>query len=371
MRKKVLIISHAPVVPFIDINEQYAAAFPKADYSVTITYLTGEIKENEKPLVCDQFFSFKFTKKQLRGLKINAIAILMQHCRKEHYDVVICHRYKACYVMQWVALFVRIPRIIFVMHALKTMHSVGRRCLTTLLHQSSMRYAGVSNAVRDDLRQSLRRIAPDQIVTLYNVIDIPATDALLFSTIEARTKLALPDTFIIGHLGRLEANKDQKTLLHAFALLHQHYPATHLVIMGAGVLAVDLQSLAKQLNIDHAVTFTGHVNEGFRYMRAFDVFTLSSKQEAFGRVLLEAMVAEIPVVATRAFGIPEVIGDAGIIVAAEDASALRNGLEKIVMMTRTERITLGNTGRKRAISSFSPSAFHKQLAELLPNYVFS
>src|SRR5258708_4736800 len=66
----------------------------------------------------------------------------------------------------------------------------------------------------------------------------------------------------------------------------------------------------------------GYLPQGFGLLKAFDVFVLTSIKEAFGRVLLEAMIAKVPIIATKTNGIPEVVGDAGILIDPMDPAQL-------------------------------------------------
>ena len=86
------------------------------------------------------------------------------------------------------------------------------------------------------------------------------------------------------------------------------------MILGDGQLENTLKQHAKTLSISDNVTFTGFVPEAFCTMKAFDTYVTSAIQEAFGRVLLEAMIARIPIIATRVNGMPEVLGDTGALV---------------------------------------------------------
>ena len=76
---------------------------------------------------------------------------------------------------------------------------------------------------------------------------------------------------------------------------------------------------------------------GYRYMQAFDCFILSSIQEAFGRVLLEAMIAKLPIIATRVHGIPEVVGEAGILIKPGDTAAFTNAMKQVYVLSEQER----------------------------------
>src|SRR5262249_15548006 len=150
-------------------------------------------------------------------LKIQAILKLYALTQKKQFHLVICHRYKPTYIMLWVSHFCKVPLLISVMHELGTMSPLHRQLLIACLSRKNLLFAGVSNAVRDDIRNSLWCIPKERIITLYNVIDVELTEPQLHDKQNARTQLALPqEAVLFGHLGRLVKNKDQASLIHAF-----------------------------------------------------------------------------------------------------------------------------------------------------------
>jgi hypothetical protein len=94
-------------------------------------------------------------------------------------------------------------------------------------------------------------------------------------------------------------------------------------------------------------------------MKAFDFFVLSSVEEAFGRVLIEAMIARVPVIGTRINGIPEVVGDAGYLVEARDSHALSTMLIQMANLPQTELRELGEKGYQRVKMHFSTDKFNE------------
>jgi glycosyltransferase involved in cell wall biosynthesis len=101
-------------------------------------------------------------------------------------------------------------------------------------------------------------------------------------------------------------------------------------------------------------------------MKAFDVYVTSSTQEAFGRVLLEAMVAQIPVIATRVNGMPEVLGTTGVLVNPKDPENLAAAMLKLYQASQGEREGVAARGYARALSAFSIPRFAEVLGNLLP-----
>jgi glycosyltransferase involved in cell wall biosynthesis len=152
-------------------------------------------------------------------------------------------------------------------------------------------------------------------------------------------------------------------LIQAFSLIKSACPRAKLMIIGKGELEAELKTQAAALGLHQDVIFTGFLNHGFRYMKAFDSFVLSSKQEAFGRVLLEAMIAKVPVIATRVHGIPEVVGDAGLLVNAGDAVTLANCMQQIYNMPAEKHEELTEKAYQRMAEQFSIPVFKEHFAK--------
>lgn len=367
MRKNILILGHNYATQFIDIYNQYTKLFDKDKFKVTVAYLTGEPNEEVKKrtLASDVLF-LNITKKNIRTLKINAIRKLLALCREKNFQLVICHRYKPTYIMLWVAQFHKIPALIFVMHELRTMSALARQLLLTVLFRKrNMLLAGVSDAVRDDMRKNLWGVPKEHIVTLYNMIDVEITEPQLLTREDARNVLHLSeDAFVFGNIARLAVNKDHESLIQAFSLIKPHCPKAKLILIGAGELEVRLKEQVRGCGFSDDVIFTGFLPNGFRYMKAFDCFVLSSTQEAFGRVLLEAMLAKRPIIATKANGIPEVVGDTGTIIQPKKPEACASAMHNIYTLSQEERDTMGEKAYQRAKLNFSIPKFCEQFWQL-------
>lgn len=113
------------------------------------------------------------------------------------------------------------------------------------------------------------------------------------------------------HAGALVPHKDQATLLRAVRLVCDVHPALRLLLLGDGPLRTSLTALARDLGLGGSVSFLGHRDDVGDYIALADVFILSSCEEGLGTVLLDAMNAGVPTVATSAGGIPDLYGVEG------------------------------------------------------------
>lgn len=138
--------------------------------------------------------------------------------------------------------------------------------------------------------------------------------------------------FTIAAVGRLSREKGFDRLIEAVAGLVADGKDVRLVIMGDGYLKGELFLKVNELGIGDRVMFSGYVDGAGRYLPHFDLFAMPSLTEGLPMVLLEAMTAEVPIVATYVGGIPEVLdqGEAGILVGAGDVKALKAGIEEVM-----------------------------------------
>lgn len=300
----VLQICHSHYPPFLDCARQYAALFKGTEYKILTLYLTGE--SNSEVIhgsASDKVIFLSYKSNQVSGLKLDAIKQIRQLNKEYRFKFCIAHRVKPTYV----ALLATNLPVISVHHNYNDYSRWSRRLLVNFF-KARLLMLGVSNSVRDDLRQDLTGWNIDNIQTLYNRIDVETTQLSMMSKEEARNSLNLPQqAWVIGNVGRLHHDKDQATLIEAFAKSLAQMPQNSLlVIIGKGPLEKSLKQLTERLNVTNHIIFTGNVPDAKRYFKAFDVFALSSNAEPFGMVLLEAMAADLPIICSDCGGGGEV-----------------------------------------------------------------
>lgn len=333
--RHVLQFCHGYDGPFLDCARQYASLFAGKGYRVTTVFLTGAA-DPDVVADCgsDEVLFMEFSSKAIRGLKLGAIRELRSIVASRHFSFCIAHRFKPVYIA---LLATRLP-VIGVHHAFGDYQRRSRKLFANLFRKR-LSLLGVSDSVRDDMRKSLPAWPAERIETLYNRIDVEQLQGSQFSAEDARVELGLsPSAWIVGNVGRLHPDKDQATLLRGFALALPSLPEnSQLVILGKGRLEESLKELARELGIGANVMFLGQVADARRYFKAFDVFALSSDHEPFGMVLLEAMVAGVPVVATSCGGAREVVEDVGLLFPLGDEQRLAQGLMHMAGLNADQR----------------------------------
>lgn len=293
---------HAP--PFDDVARQWRVLFEETDYKVLTVFLTGQFDAQVEKLVdSDKTVFLEYRSKDLRGLKLKAIREIKRLNDRYNFEFAIAHRYKSIYI----ACHLHGLPVYGVAHAYGVFEGFWRKRFA-YRQRKSLSIFGVSNAIRDDVRQSLTKYPVDKIQTFYNHINIEKYQHGQVDKLAARDVLNIPqDTYVIGNVGRLHPDKDQATLIKGFALAE--LSDAILVIIGAGRLEGELKALAASLGVSERVLFAGTIPQAWQYFKAFDLFVLTSDHEPFGMVLLEALVAGVDVVTTREGGAAEVAGE--------------------------------------------------------------
>ena len=196
---------------------------------------------------------------------------------------------------------------------------------------------------------------PGRVRRVYHGLEPPVTRALEREGQRIRAELGVgADDFLVGNVGRLALQKGQRHLIAAMPLLLQRVPRAHAVIAGGGDLEDYLRDLAEEAGVAERVHVLGPRKDVPALMHAIDVFAMPSIWEGFGLVLLEAMAAGRPIVASRVATIPEVVVDSetGLLVPAGDPQALADALAELADQPALAH-QLGESGRERLRRQFS------------------
>lgn len=355
----VLQICHCYYPPFLDCARQYSVLFKGSGIKVTTVYLTGEPDPAvEQATDSDEVIFLGYKSKEVAGLKLGAIRKIREIVEAKPYLFCIAHRSKPTYL----ALMATKLPVISVRHSFNVFDRFSRRLLMNLFRKRLLILA-VSNAVRDEIRADLPNWPHEKIETLYNHIDVDALKSSLLTRDSAREYLGLPEkAWVMANVGRLHPDKDQATLIRAFAKALPRLPhESLLLIMGAGPLEQNLKQLANELGVDKQVIFTGQVPDARKYFKAFDMFVLTSDHEPFGMVLLEAMAADLPIICSNCGGGAEVVGDVGLLFEFGNANELS---EAMLKMTHDGGAYSSEKSRMRLNEVFSDEAAKRRFWEL-------
>ncbi len=360
-KKTVLQLCHDYSVPYLDVARQYASLFKGTDYRVITVYLIGD-KNSEVVHYTDsdEVLFLENRSKELRGLKRKQIKQVKQLCQQYDFDFIIAHRYKAMFIARHID---NMP-VIGIHHSYGNYLRFMRRWYVNH-HVKNLYLVGVSNAIRDDIRHYLPNYPQEQIQTLYNRININAVMEAQVPRYEAREHLGIAqDAYVFSNVGRLHPDKDQKTLISAFAKVADKLPKAILMILGKGRLEAALKQQVKDLGLSNKVIFTGMVANAVNYYRAFDAFILSSDYEPFGMVLLEAIMAEVPIIATNVGGAKEIISQPEWLFNVGDDNTLAERMLSMYQLDSSQRAVVNTKNKQFLEANFTDDAVKKAFWQL-------
>ena len=181
-------------------------------------------------------------------------------------------------------------------------------------------------------------VEPERVFSLYYGVDIDNSPKKEGDSPPVRQKWNIPeDAVVIGLVGRLEPSKGQDVLLQALAKIYAEYPQVHVLLVGDPPpegLGYDqkLKALAQELQVSDRVHFIGFQPDLADIYAALDIGVLASRKESFGLVLLEAMARGVPMIATEAGGVPEIVQDGinGLLILPGDSQALAEALIRLI-----------------------------------------
>lgn len=235
--------------------------------------------------------SLKFLKKYMDIIKDN------------HIDIVHCHDKESIIIASIAKLIYPKLKIYYTIHDTGIYETLGR--INVLLDKIFVKkIIAISDAVKQDILS--RGIGENKVTVIHNGID--------FLPYEQITKQK-DKYYNIGCVARIQPKKKgQDILINAIKIVKESYPNVRCYFAG-GYEEKDkndmniLEKLIKENQLDKNITFLGSIDNVPEFLGKIDLFVLPSRQEGFGLVVVEAMAARVPVIASNIDGPKEIIGD--------------------------------------------------------------
>lgn len=231
-------------------------------------------------------------------------------------------------------------------------------------------YIAISGAIGELLRHD--RVPPEAISLIFNGIDLsPFRQTQLKAADRERllTEWDLPqDAFIFGTMARFVPVKGLHLILEAFAQLLAKTPepaSYRLVLVGDGPERSRLEELTAKLNLSEYVRFPGFRQDIPTCLHAFDTFVHSSLYEGMGYTIIEAMAAEVPVVASNVGGVKELVfaEQNGLLVSPNSVPELVQAMERLAADPQL-RARLAEAALHKVEETFTISQMARQTLEL-------
>lgn len=287
-----------------------------------------------------------------RRVSVTYTRRLRRLVKEQRFDLVHAHIYASAAASALATLGTGVPLVV-------TEHTEGawqgRRAhlVSRLIYRRARRMIAVSSPIRERLIER-DGVHPKKISLIPNAV-IPASDT------NPGASGALPDEWqegpLIGAVARLQPEKGISNLLKAAARVSPSCPEARFLIIGDGPLREELLRLADRLGLRERVRFLGHRADARALIGLLDVLVVPSLTEGTPLIVLEAMAAGVPVVASAVGGIPDQVRQdkEGLLVPPDDTAALGDALLELLQDPEAARL-LGEAGRQRADSGFAHAA---------------
>jgi glycosyltransferase involved in cell wall biosynthesis len=248
---------------------------------------------------------------------------LARRLREEQIGILHAHDFKSDLLGVLAGRLARVP-VVTTVHgyiALTGKSKLYRR-VDLLLLRAMNRVIVVSEAMRSDLGS--RGIAESRLRVVRNGIALENYPFGRRSRAVRSSERIDDAALVVGHVGRLSAEKGQARLLRVFPRVLEAVPSARLVFAGDGPEMQPLRDLARTLGVAGSSSFLGYRDDVPEVFANLDLLVLSSDTEGLPNVVLEAMAMGVPVVATAVGGTPEVVehGVTGLLVPRDDEAAL-------------------------------------------------
>jgi len=245
--------------------------------------------------------------------------------------IALCHAHTAhAHSLAWgaTARMLAVPVVV----SRRVDFSVGRNYFSRLKYQSPRVYfIAISHGVKQVLLKG--GILEERIFVVPSGIDTGKFKDEVRTRQDFCKEFNLsPDTVIVGNIAHLADHKGQRYLVEAVPEVLGQCPNAVFFIVGEGDERPALEQLISKLDLRSKVILTGFREDVGYFLRAFDVFVLSSHLEGLCTSLLDALLMEVPVVATRTGGVPEIIEDSvtGLLVEVRNPHALAEGILRLI-----------------------------------------
>lgn len=284
---------------------------------------------------------------------------LWQLLVRQRIDVVHAHMLRANVPAALLARLAGVPVVISHEHGSTLYeHSVRRALNAHIVGRLSDVVLSVSEWDRANLIKG--GLPADRVRVLPNgILPLPSGPA------DVRAELAPDGVPLVGAVGRLDPVKGYDDLIGAMRVLKDQGTAVRCVIAGVGPDETRLRRLIDELALEDDVRLLGLRDDIASLLRAFDVAVMPSHSEGAPLAIIEYMAAGLPIVATRAGGITELIGDGehGLLVDAQDPAALADALGRL-LSDPALGARLGASAQARQIAEYDLTRTIGRLEEL-------
>jgi glycosyltransferase involved in cell wall biosynthesis len=288
------------------------------------------------------------------GPNLYGAAVLLRRAWQLGTKIIHSHGYKGNILLGLLPSYIRKLPIVSTLHGWTGSGGFNKMTAYEIIDRFALRFVNAIVCVNAGMlsKPALKKFSGKHLHVVDN--GLPNDDAQIFTKQQALADIPDKDARLfqprltIGSIGRLSKEKGYNYLLEALNHVIKSGIDAQLFLIGEGPEYQNLCNIASHLKLESRVHIIGYREKASRYMKLMDIYAISSLTEGLPITLLEAMRAQIPVVATEVGGIPIALnhGVAGVITKAADARSLANGIISIARDRRLRNDIIKNAFRR-------------------------
>ncbi len=325
------------------------------------------MKNSDKPCLFEQKGIDTFylsTNRRFRVFNLKIIWKLIKIFKSQKIDILQCHGHLAVVYGTIAAKLAKVPVVLSHVPGLNRSKRTRRKVVNKIIFKWIDKILTTGNAVREDVIESNWNLPPEKVFSIGNSIDTENFENVTSDKQKTRQNIGVDqNSFVFGTVGRLAPTKNLPCLINAFAKAKQTLNSATLLIVGQGRLEEKLKELAREKNCLDSIRFLGQRDDIPELLRAMDTFVMTSVAEGMPRSMLEAMVSEVPCIATNVGGVPEILNDGeyGSIVPSDDAEALAKAMINATKMTPQNTLQLTQKAKAHVLNNYK----HQKMIQTL------
>lgn len=258
----------------------------------------------------------------------------------------------------------RVPVIIHGEHGMIAQEKPRRRIIAKYLYKKADAIISVSEDLKKILVNNIG-IKSENIETILNGVDI-GRFSVNSDLSKVREELGiLPTDLVVGTVGRMVPIKNQASLIRSFSEVLKHIPGAKLLLIGDGPLRSKLEEIALSIVAKSSIVFAGQRDDVDKVLKIMHIFVLPSLSEGMSNVILEAMAAGLPVIASNVGDNNKLVknNDTGKILDSLDIQDISNAI--IDLLSNKEKAKkMGARGKEYVVQHYSLDKMVKEYEEM-------
>jgi glycosyltransferase involved in cell wall biosynthesis len=316
--KVLVVITHGHLGGATNFVFWLAKGLKDKGINVKVGFSDGEYLKEKLEKEKIDFVNFKWLKRTHNPLSnLFFIFEIKKFLDKEKFDICHFNSTNALFGAIGAKISKSKPKTVFTVHGLSILDPNYKKNLLLkpiywLIFKFLLSFVDVPVFISNKNLENIKKLKLVKSgVVIYNGIPEPEflEKEIARKFFEEKIKINLENKFLIGSIGRLDYQKNYEFLIEVFPEILKIKPEAIAIIIGEGPERKKLENLIKKTNLKEKIFLIGELKNASKYLKSFDLFILPSRYEGLSITLIEALFAQIPILASDVGGNKEIVGE--------------------------------------------------------------